>query len=77
MKRTWLYLKLGVLLLSTVMMYSNVASSHVIAPGCSGGCDKTAGGDCKCQTNIRCGCYIQPGQSGCGVCNGGASETLE
>lgn len=77
MKRTWLYLKLAVLLLSAVMMYSNVESSRVFADGCSGGCDKNTAGDCKCNTSSSCGCYIQPNESGCGVCKGGGTETLE
>jgi hypothetical protein len=76
MKRTWLYLKLAVLLLSAVMMYSNVESSRVFAEGCSGGCE-TSGGNCKCQTSTKCGCYIEPGEAGCGVCNGGKEEETE
>ncbi len=77
MKRTWLYLKLAVLLLSAVMMYSNVESSRVFAEGCSGGCDKNSAGDCKCQTSTSCGCYIEPGESGCGVCKGKSEEETE
>jgi hypothetical protein len=76
MKRTWLYLKLAVLLLSAVMMYSNVGSSRVFAEGCSGGCDKD-GERCVCQTASACGCFIQSGEKGCGVCSGGGSEELQ
>jgi|GEM_PF-6558540 len=77
MKRTWLYLKLAVLLLSAVMMYSNMGSSRVFAAdGCSGGCDKD-GERCVCQTASACGCFIQTGEKGCGVCSGGSSEELQ
>lgn len=73
MKKTWLYLKLAVLLLSAVMMYSNVESSRVFAEGCSGGCE-SENNRCVCQTASACGCFIQSGEKGCGVCSNGGSE---
>jgi hypothetical protein len=74
MKRTWLYLKLAVLLLSAVMMYSNVESNRVFAAdSCSGGCDEKSSETllfrCVCQTASSCGCFIQAGEEGCGVCH--------
>ena len=72
MKRTWLYLKLAVLLLSAVMMYGNVESNRVFANACSGGCDEKEAETllfrCVCQTASSCGCFIQAGEEGCGVC---------
>lgn len=73
MRRTWLYLKLAVLVLSAAMMYTNVESSHVFAFGCSGGCDRS-GENCKCQTSSSCGCFIESGEAGCGVCKGKSDE---
>lgn len=72
MKRTWLYLKLAALVLSTVMMYGSVESSYASADGCSGGCDEKEAETllfrCVCQTASSCGCFIQAGEDGCGVC---------
>lgn len=78
MKRSWLYLKLAVLLLGAVMMYGNLESNRVFAFACNGGCDNTCAPSvcCKCQTDVSCGCKVQAGETGCGICNksGGAEE---
>ena len=73
MKRTWLYLKLAALMLSAVMMFGNVENTRAFADGCSGGCDEKEAETllfrCVCQTNSTgCGCFIQVGEDGCGVC---------
>ena len=75
MRRTWLYLKLAVLLLFAVMMFSNRQVS-ADAAACTGSCsdDCWFSTCCKCQTQLSCGCYIASGEKGCGAC---ASAALE
>jgi hypothetical protein len=79
MRRTWLYLKLGVLLLAAVMMYANLQTNRVFANACSGGCanDCTLKVCCKCSTASTCGCKIQSGEEGCGACEKNSGGDLE
>lgn len=76
MRRTWLYLKLAVLLLFAVMMFANQQSNVVQATACSGSCKDECWFStcCKCQTELACGCYIASGEKGCGSCSNPPAE---
>jgi len=73
MRRTWLYLKLAVLLLGAVMMFGNLQTNRVSAEeglACTGACSDECWLTvcCKCNTDSACGCHIEPGEKGCGDC---------
>jgi hypothetical protein len=74
-RRAWLYLKLAVLLLFAVMMFSNRQVS-ADAASCSGSCtdDCWFSTCCKCQTELSCGCFIASGEKGCGSCQAAKLE---
>ena len=79
MRKTWLYLKLAVLVLSAVMMFGNRQSSAVEAFACDATCKNTCTLSvcCECEGDTSCNCLIKSGDTGCGKCAKGSEEEVE
>jgi len=79
MRTTWIYLKLAVLLIAAVMMFTSLKPTTVFADGCTGGCSDECWFTvcCKCQSATTCGCKIQSGETGCGNCEKNDAELLQ